>query len=87
MFLFLEGLSFMELAIILLIAVLIFGPNKLPEIARGLGQGVRKMKEATEDIKREIINQTEQNNSINEIKKEVEEAKNEIKEIEGTIKR
>ena len=87
MFLFLEGLSFMELAIILLIAVLIFGPNKLPEIARGLGQGVRKMKEATEDIKREIINQSEQNSSIKEIKKDIEDAKKEINEIEGTIKR
>ena len=87
MFLFLEGLSFMELAIILLISVLIFGPNKLPEIARGLGQGVRKMKEATEDIKREIINQSEQNSSIKEIKKDIEDAKKEINEIEGTIKR
>lgn len=77
----------MELAIILLIAVLIFGPNKLPEIARGLGQGVRKMKEATEDIKREIINQSEQNSSIKEIKKDIEDAKKEINEIEGTIKR
>lgn len=87
MFLFLEGLSFMELAIILLIAVLIFGPNKLPEVARGLGQGVRKMKDATEDIKREIINQTEKNSSLKEIKEDIEDAKKEINEIEGTIKR
>ncbi|MBF0597359.1 twin-arginine translocase TatA/TatE family subunit [Faecalibacter sp. WQ 117] len=42
--------------IILVVAVVIFGPDKIPEIARGLGQGVRKMKEATEDIKQEILN-------------------------------
>ena len=45
------------------------------------------MKEATEDIKREIINQSEQNSSIKEIKKDIEDAKKEINEIEGTIKR
>lgn len=42
--------------IILVVAVVIFGPDKIPEIARGLGQAVRKMKEATEDIKQEIMN-------------------------------
>jgi len=42
--------------IILVVAVVIFGPDKIPEIARGLGQAVRKMKEATEDIKQEILN-------------------------------
>ena len=49
-------LEFKEIMIILVVAVLIFGPNKIPEIARGLGQAVRKMKEATEDIKQEIMN-------------------------------
>ncbi|WP_317172996.1 Sec-independent protein translocase subunit TatA/TatB [Faecalibacter rhinopitheci] len=49
-------LEFKEIMIILVVAVVIFGPDKIPEIARGLGQGVRKMKEATEDIKQEILN-------------------------------
>ena len=49
-------LEFQEILIILVVAVVIFGPDKIPEIARGLGQGVRKMKEATEDIKQEILN-------------------------------
>ncbi|HEY4540378.1 MAG TPA: twin-arginine translocase TatA/TatE family subunit [Faecalibacter sp.] len=49
-------LEFKEIMIILVVAVVIFGPNKIPEIARGLGQAVRKMKEATEDIKQEIMN-------------------------------
>ncbi|MBS7333411.1 Sec-independent protein translocase subunit TatA/TatB [Faecalibacter bovis] len=49
-------LEFKEIMIILVVAVVIFGPKKIPEIARGLGQAVRKMKEATEDIKQEIMN-------------------------------
>jgi len=49
-------LEFQEIMIILVVAVVIFGPDKIPEIARGLGQAVRKMKDATEDIKQEILN-------------------------------
>jgi len=49
-------LEFKEIMIILVVAVVVFGPSKIPEIARGLGQAVRKMKEATEDIKQEIMN-------------------------------
>ena len=49
-------LEFKEIMIILFVVVIFFGPNKIPEIARGLGTAVRKMKEATDDIKQEILN-------------------------------
>jgi sec-independent protein translocase protein TatA len=38
-----------ELLIILFIVVLIFGANRLPELARGLGKGVRSFKDATRE--------------------------------------
>jgi sec-independent protein translocase protein TatA len=38
-----------ELLIILLIVVVIFGANKLPELGRGLGKGIRNFKDATRD--------------------------------------
>ena len=38
-----------ELAIILLIVILIFGANRLPEIGRGLGKGIRNFKDSTRD--------------------------------------
>jgi sec-independent protein translocase protein TatA len=38
-----------ELLIILLIVVVIFGDNKLPELGRGLGKGIRNFKDATRD--------------------------------------
>ena len=38
-----------ELIIILAIVILIFGANRLPEIGRGIGSGIRNFKDATKD--------------------------------------
>ena len=38
-----------ELIIILAIIILIFGANRLPEIGRGIGKGIRNFKDATKD--------------------------------------
>ena len=38
-----------ELLIILVILVVIFGANKLPELGRGIGKGIRNFKEATRE--------------------------------------
>jgi len=73
-------ISFQELTIILLFAVIIFGPKKIPEIARGLGQGIRAMKEATDDIKREIMNPVEDINPVKDVQETIEESKKEIEE-------
>jgi len=59
--------------IILVVAVVIFGPDKIPEIARGLGQAVRKMKEATEDIKQEILNPASDLDPTKEIRETIAE--------------
>jgi TatA/E family protein of Tat protein translocase len=67
--------SFGEIIVIILVAVLLFGPDKIPEIARGLGQGVRAMKDATDNIKREVMSQIEDSGSIKEIEDEIKEAK------------
>jgi len=42
------GLGMQELLVILLLAVLFFGGNKIPEIAKGLGKGIREFKRASE---------------------------------------
>ena len=46
-----------EMILILFVALLLFGGNKLPELARGLGKGIRDFKDASEGVKREIHNQ------------------------------
>ncbi len=43
-----------EMMLILFAALLLFGGEKLPELARGLGKGIREFKDASDDVKREI---------------------------------
>ncbi len=66
-------LSIGEMLMIALAIVVLFGPDKLPEIARGLGEGVRKMRGAVDDIKTEILK--EGDNPLSEIKNEIEKVK------------
>lgn len=48
------GLGGTELVLILLVVLLLFGAKKIPELARGLGSGIREFKDASREIKREI---------------------------------
>lgn len=41
----------MEIAIIVLFVIIFFGAKRIPELARGLGKGIREFKDATKDIK------------------------------------
>ena len=43
------GLGIPELVVIVTILVLIFGANRLPELARGVGRGIRNFKDATRE--------------------------------------
>ena len=43
-----------EIIIIFVVILLIFGGKKLPELAKGLGQGFKEFKKATNDIKEEV---------------------------------
>jgi sec-independent protein translocase protein TatA len=62
-----------EMILILFAALMLFGGNKLPELARGLGKGIRDFKDASEDVKREI------NNQINNYEEKKPEKKEEVK--------
>lgn len=86
-FLFISG---PELFVVILIVVLLFGADKIPEIARGLGKGIRQVKDATNDIKKEISNSAEQtthSEGTNNIKEEINDVKNKLDEIKGVVKR
>lgn len=77
-------LSFGEMMVIVLAIVVLFGPDKIPEIARGLGQGIRKMKGAMEDVKSEIMKDTD--NPVSDIKKEIDKVKKAAQEYDPTEK-
>ena len=58
-----------EILIIMLVVVMLFGSKKIPEIARALGKGIREMKDASNDIRREIRSSA---NTVNEEAQKVE---------------
>ena len=45
-----------EIIIIFVVILLVFGGKKLPELAKGLGEGIKEFKKATSDIKDEVDN-------------------------------
>ncbi|RRJ91101.1 Sec-independent protein translocase subunit TatA/TatB [Flavobacterium macacae] len=48
------GIGGSELFLIIIIAVMLFGADKIPEVAKSLGKGIQQLKSATDDIKSEI---------------------------------
>jgi len=52
--------------VILLVALVLFGGKKLPELARGLGQGIREFKDASEGVKRDIQDQIDKATTKND---------------------
>jgi sec-independent protein translocase protein TatA len=59
--------------LIVFVALLLFGGEKLPEIARGLGKGIRDFKDASDGVKREINNQINSYEEKREEQKRIEE--------------
>ncbi len=53
-FAFISGLGGWEILLILLFLLIFFGAKKIPELAKGLGKGIREFKDATKEIKDEI---------------------------------
>lgn len=54
------GIGGMEILVILVIALVVFGPKKLPEMGRSLGKAIREFKSAGNDIQDEL------NRAVNE---------------------
>jgi len=52
------GIGTPELMLILGLALVVFGPKKLPELAKGLGRAVREFKKATEEMKENFQDET-----------------------------
>jgi TatA/E family protein of Tat protein translocase len=75
------GLGIGEIALILFIALIFIGPKKLPELAKGLGKGMREFQNATRGITETIrnpINETK-DEIVNSIKQDINPEKDETK--------
>lgn len=66
------GVSGGEILLIALVALIFFGSEKLPEVARGLGKVLREFKKASDEIKEELTKSTDS------IKKDIEDVKDDI---------
>lgn len=80
-----------EVVFILFIVVMVFGADKIPEIARGLAKGMRTLKDATNDIKSEITKSAD-NHGIDtsittDIQNELNKVKDELEDFTGSIRR
>tara|TARA_B100000131_G_C17580068_1_gene394688 strand:+ start:64 stop:297 length:234 start_codon:yes stop_codon:yes gene_type:complete len=61
-----------EILLILVVILILFGARRLPELARGLGQGINEFRDAVDSSKKEIIDGIE-NDSKNNFEKDSEE--------------
>ena len=83
-YLFLNFLGTGEFVLIAFVFLLLFGPDKIPNLARNLGIGIRKIKDTTEEIKKEINASSDGISSVSsDIKKDLKE----VDEITKSMKR
>ena len=77
-----------EIFVIFLIVLLLFGADKIPDIAKGLGKGIRQVKDATQEIKTEIQKSAKGKGvDPKSISDQIDKVKEDIDDITGSIKR
>lgn len=80
-----------EIVFILFVVLLVFGADKVPEIARNLGKIIRQVKDASNDIKSEITKSAQKEgidiDITKDVQQEIDKVKEDIDDITGPIKR
>jgi sec-independent protein translocase protein TatA len=70
---------------------MVFGADKIPDIAKGMGKGMRQLRDATNDIKGEITKNVEKHGIDSDVTKnitgEINKMKDELEDITGSVKR
>ena len=77
---------------ILFIAVMVFGADKIPDVAKGLGKGMRSLRDASNEVKSEIKKSSTEgknleSNVTKDIKEQISKVKDEIEDFSGSVKR
>src|SRR3990172_1510647 len=80
------GLGAPELVVILIIAVLIFGPKRLPELGQSVGKAIREFKKSTDELKNDVANSTGLDEKSRQELKDALNLEDVRKDIEGVGK-
>ena len=83
-------ISSTEILFILFIVIMVFGADKIPDVAKGLGKGIRSLKNATNEIKNEVTKSVENNIDTkisNNIKEDIKSVRDEIEDLTGSVRR
>jgi len=84
-------ISSTEILFILFIVVMVFGADKIPEVAKGLAKGIRSVKNATNEIKNEVNRSVEKQGLdtgiSDDINEEIKSVKDEIDNLTGSVRR
>jgi TatA/E family protein of Tat protein translocase len=78
------GLGLPELIVIFVIALVVFGPKKLPELGKALGKGLAEFKRATEEVKETIETEVRAAESTIDVKKLKEDIEGKEAELKST---
>ena len=84
-------ISSTEIVFILFIVIMVFGADKIPDIAKGMGKGMRTLKNASNDIKTEIQRSAEKqgidSNLTKDVSDEINKVKSDIEDLTGSVRR
>lgn len=72
-----------ELLIILIIALLVFGPRKLPELGRSIGRGLSEFKRASNELKRSLDDELRDDEPASRPRRDAEPPETEAREGDG----
>ena len=87
-FLFLNFLGTGEFVLIAFVFLLLFGPDKIPGLARNMGKVIRRIKDASNDIKYEIHESSKSLDSVgSEIKNDIDEFHEVTKSVKRGVKK
>lgn len=82
------GLGVPELIVIFVIALIVFGPKKLPDLGKSLGRGIAEFKRASQEMKETIeteVRNAETSIDVAKLKAEVEGVKAEVRTLDGPV--
>jgi TatA/E family protein of Tat protein translocase len=80
------GLGVPELIVIFVIALIVFGPKKLPDLGKALGRGIAEFKRASQEVKETIeteVRNAEHSIDLAKIKADVEGAQAEVRKLDA----